>query len=135
MARGRFKPEWGGVRPMGSITACIPLRHIRPDPRAAERTSRPERIGIRRFHRSSAVAWWHDDADRGVGHQGAMGQQARTDENLEPLSTDGLDVVEARDADTIRLFLREWRRRVILDRAARPARSASAERPRGMMPA
>jgi hypothetical protein len=62
-----------------------------------------------------------------------MGQQARTDENLEPLSTDGLDVVEARDADTVRLFLREWRRRVILDRAARPARSVSDERPRGMM--
>jgi len=62
-----------------------------------------------------------------------MGQQARTDEDFEPLSTDGLEVVEARDADTVRLFLREWRRRVILDREARPARSAPDERPRVMM--
>jgi len=62
-----------------------------------------------------------------------MGQQARTDEDLEPLPTDGLEVVEARDVDTVRLFLREWRRRVILDRAARPARSAPGERPRVMM--
>jgi len=49
------------------------------------------------------------------------------------LSTDGLEVVEARDADTVRLFLREWRRRVILDGAAWPARSAPDERPRVMM--
>jgi hypothetical protein len=62
-----------------------------------------------------------------------MGQQARTDENSEPLSTDGLEVVEARDADTVRLFLREWRRRVILDRAARPARSTPDSRPRAMI--
>jgi len=62
-----------------------------------------------------------------------MGQQARTDEDFEPLSTDGLEVVEARDADTVRLFLREWRRRVILDREAPPVRSASDERPRVMM--
>jgi len=61
-----------------------------------------------------------------------MGQQARTDEDFEPLSTDGLEVVEARDADTVRLFLREWRRRVILDREARPARSVPDERPRVM---
>jgi hypothetical protein len=62
-----------------------------------------------------------------------MGQQARTDEDFEPLSTDGLEVVEARDADTVRLFLREWRRRVILDRAAWPARTAPDARPGLMM--
>lgn len=80
-----------------------------------------------------AVARWHDEADRGVGHETAMGQQARTDENFEPLSTDGLEVVEARDADTIRLFMREWRRRVVLERAGRPVRSAPDAQPRGMM--
>ena len=62
-----------------------------------------------------------------------MGQQARTDEDLEPLSTDGLEVVEARDADTVRLFLREWRRRVIFDRAVWSTQSAPDERPRVTM--
>ena len=62
-----------------------------------------------------------------------MGQQARCDEDLEPLPTDGLEVVEARDADTIRLFLREWRRRVVHERAAGPVRSEQEVRPREMM--
>ncbi len=93
----------------------------------------PEHARIRKIHRYLAVARWHDEADRGVDYDTAMGQQARTDENFEPLSTDGLEVVEARDADTARLFLREWRRRVILDRAARPARPAQDERPRVIM--
>jgi len=101
----------------------VPATHI----------SHPEHAGIRRIHRLLAAARWHDEVDRGVGHETAMGQQARTDENFEPLSTDGLEVVEARDADTVRLFLREWRRRVILDRAARPARTAQDERPRVIM--
>jgi hypothetical protein len=62
-----------------------------------------------------------------------MDQQARTDEDFEPLSTDGLEVVEARDADTMRLFLREWRRRFVLERAARSTRSARKDRPCEMM--
>jgi hypothetical protein len=62
-----------------------------------------------------------------------MGQQTRCDEDLKPLPTDGLEVVEARDADTVRLFLREWRRRVIHERAAGPMRSEPEVRPRAMM--
>ena len=62
-----------------------------------------------------------------------MGQKARTDEDFEPLSTDGLEVVEARDADTVRLFLREWRRRLILERGARPAQPPRDSRRRAMM--
>jgi hypothetical protein len=129
----QLESEWGGVRPVGSIIGRISLCRIRPDMRAGGRTGCPERTGISRIRRPVAVARWHDDADRGVGHETAMGQQARTDEDFEPLSTDGLEVVEARDADTVRLFLREWRRRVILDRAARPARTVPDARPGGMM--
>ena len=62
-----------------------------------------------------------------------MGQQARCDEDLEPLPTDGLEVVEARDADTVRLFLREWRRRVVHERAAGPVRSDREPQARAMM--
>ena len=62
-----------------------------------------------------------------------MGQRTRCDEDLEPLPTDGLEVVEARDADTVRLFLREWRQRVNHERATGPLRSEHEARPRGMM--
>ena len=123
--------QWVRSQPTSPYVTVDPIRGPRREP--ATHASRLEHAGIRRIRRPMAVARWHDEADRGVGHETAMGQQARTDENLEPLSTDGLEVVEARDADTVRLFLCEWRRRVILDRAARPARSAPDHRPRVMM--
>ena len=33
-------------------------------------------------------------------------------DQTEPLPTDGLQVEETRDPDTVRLFVKEWRRRV-----------------------
>jgi hypothetical protein len=62
-----------------------------------------------------------------------MGQQRRDEQDLEPLPTDGLQVEETRDADTVRRFLQEWRCRVILERAAGPAHFDRADRPRAIM--
>jgi len=39
-------------------------------------------------------------------------------EDGEALPTDGMDVDEARDDDTAQLFMREWRRRMIRERAS-----------------
>jgi hypothetical protein len=84
------------------ITVRMAFCHIRHDPRAAgvpaTHASHPEPAGISRIRRPVAVTQWHDEADRRVGHDTAMGQQARTDENSEPLSTDELEVVVAREA-------------------------------------
>lgn len=39
-------------------------------------------------------------------------------EDGEALPTEGMDVDEARDDDTAQLFMREWRRRMIRERAS-----------------
>jgi hypothetical protein len=36
-------------------------------------------------------------------------------DDADPLPTDGMEVEEFRDADTVRLFMLEWRRRVLRD--------------------
>jgi hypothetical protein len=42
-------------------------------------------------------------------------------DDAEPLPVDGMDVEEFRDADTVRLFMLEWRRRVARELPDAPA--------------
>ena len=50
-------------------------------------------------------------------------------DDAEPLPTDGMEVEEVRDADTVRLFMFEWRRRL----SEQPAQGRRSLRPGGMM--
>jgi hypothetical protein len=54
-------------------------------------------------------------------------------DDAEPVPTDGLEVQETRDADTVRLFILEWRRRLrhVSLEASSPA--GQAGRPDGMI--
>jgi hypothetical protein len=53
--------------------------------------------------------------------------------DAEPVPTDGLEVEETRDADTVRLFILEWRRRLRdVSLEASPA-DEQAQRPDGMI--
>jgi len=50
-------------------------------------------------------------------------------DDAEPLPTDGMEVEEVRDADTVRLFMLEWRRRL----REQPAPWRRSPGPGGMM--
>ena len=54
-------------------------------------------------------------------------------DDAEPLPTDGMDVEEFRDADTVRLFMLEWRRRVRRELPDQPMALRRIPRPGGMM--
>ena len=54
-------------------------------------------------------------------------------DDAEPLPTDGMEVEEFQDADTVRLFMLEWRRRVRREMPDQPAPERRALRPGGMM--
>jgi hypothetical protein len=56
-------------------------------------------------------------------------------DQTEPLPTDGLQVEETRDPDTVRLFVREWRRRIERDFIEYPVRSTQGPRWSGMIDA
>jgi len=43
-------------------------------------------------------------------------------DDTEPLSTDGMEVDEFRDTDTVRLFMLEWRRRLQREMSDQPTR-------------
>jgi hypothetical protein len=52
-------------------------------------------------------------------------------DDAEPLPIDGIEVEEIRDADTVRLLVQEWRRRL----REQPAPGERPLRPAGMMDA
>jgi hypothetical protein len=54
-------------------------------------------------------------------------------DQTEPLPTDGLQVEETRDPDTVRLFVREWRRRIGRDFIEYPVAREQAPRWSGMI--
>ena len=54
-------------------------------------------------------------------------------EDAEPLPTDGMDVEEFRDADTVRLFVLEWRRRTCGELPDLPTAMRRMPRPGSMM--
>ena len=54
-------------------------------------------------------------------------------DDAEPLSTDGMEVEEFRDADTVRLFMLEWRRRLQREMSDQPTSVGRSLRPGGMM--
>jgi len=54
-------------------------------------------------------------------------------DDAEPLPIDGMEVEEFRDADTVRLFMLEWRRRMRSELPDQPAHMRHAPRPGGMM--
>jgi len=54
-------------------------------------------------------------------------------DDAEPLPTDGMEVEEFRDADTVRLFMLEWRRRMRCKLPDLPAAMRQMPRPGGMM--
>ncbi|HQR52897.1 MAG TPA: hypothetical protein PLZ79_06480 [Burkholderiales bacterium] len=54
-------------------------------------------------------------------------------DQTEPLPTDGLQVEEARDPDTVRLFVREWRRRIDRDLIEYPVARAPTPRWSGII--
>ena len=56
-------------------------------------------------------------------------------DQTEPLPTDGLRVEEARDPDTVRLFVREWRRRIDRDFIEYPVPGTQVPRWSGMIDA
>ena len=66
-----------------------------------------------------------------AGEVPAMRTQYRDD--AEPLPTDGLEVHEIRDADTVRLFMLEWRRRLRHASPEASARSVQVPRPGDMI--
>jgi hypothetical protein len=51
----------------------------------------------------------------------------------EPLPTEGMDVEEFRDEDTVRLFMLEWRRRMRRELPDQPTALRHMPRPGGMM--
>lgn len=54
-------------------------------------------------------------------------------DRLEPLPTDGLEVEEFRDADTQRLFMLEWRRRLVREAVGQARSHGRVSRPRAMI--
>ena len=54
-------------------------------------------------------------------------------DDAEPLPTDGMEVEEFHDADTARLFMLEWRRRMRRALPDQPAGMRHEPRPGGMM--
>lgn len=54
-------------------------------------------------------------------------------DDAEPLPTDGMEVEEFRDADTVRLFMLEWRRRTCRELPDQPAVMRRMPRAGGMM--
>jgi len=54
-------------------------------------------------------------------------------DDAEPLPTDGMEVEEFRDADTVGLFMLEWRRRTRRDLPDQPAAMRHMPSPGGMM--
>jgi hypothetical protein len=54
-------------------------------------------------------------------------------DDAEPLPTDGMQVEEFRDADTVRLFMLEWRRRTCRDWLDRAVAVQPAQRRDGIM--
>jgi len=54
-------------------------------------------------------------------------------DQTEPLPTDGLEVEETRDPDTVRLFVREWRRRIERDFIEYPVARGQASGWSGMI--
>jgi hypothetical protein len=54
-------------------------------------------------------------------------------DHAEPLPTDGMDVEEFCDSDTMRLFMLEWRRRVQSEMPEQPAAARRSPWARGMM--
>ena len=54
-------------------------------------------------------------------------------DDAEPLPTDGMEVEEFRDADTVRLFMLEWRRRVRRELPDQPTAMRRMPRPGGML--
>ena len=54
-------------------------------------------------------------------------------DDAEPLPTDGMEVEEFRDADTVRLFMLEWRRRMHRELPDQPTVMRRMARPGGMM--
>ena len=54
-------------------------------------------------------------------------------DEAEPLPTDGMEVEEFRDADTVPLFMLEWRRRMRRELPDQPSRRQRVGRPGGMM--
>lgn len=54
-------------------------------------------------------------------------------DDAEPLPTDGMEVEEFRDADTVRLFILEWRRRVRRELPDQLTAVRRMPRPGGMM--
>jgi hypothetical protein len=54
-------------------------------------------------------------------------------DDAEPLPTDGMEVEEYRDADTVRLFMLEWRRRTRRELPDQATRMRPMARPSGMM--
>jgi hypothetical protein len=59
-------------------------------------------------------------------------QKYQDGDRPEPLPTDGLDVEEFRDADTQRLFMLEWRRRLVREAAEQGRFRGRTPRPRAM---
>ena len=54
-------------------------------------------------------------------------------DDAEPLPTDGMEVEEFRDADTVRLFMLEWRRRMRREMPDQATAMQRVPRPGGMM--
>jgi len=54
-------------------------------------------------------------------------------DDAEPLPIDGMEVEEFRDADTVRLFMLEWRRRMCRELPDHPTAMRRMPRPGGMM--
>ena len=54
-------------------------------------------------------------------------------DDAEPLPIDGMVVEEFRDADTVRLFMLEWRRRIRRELPDQPTALRHTPRPGGMM--
>lgn len=54
-------------------------------------------------------------------------------DDAEPLPTDGMEVEEFRDADTVRLFMLEWRRRMCREWPDQPGAMRRMPRASGMM--
>ena len=66
-------------------------------------------------------------------YRGAPPVRLQDCDDVEPLPTDGMEVEEFRDADTVRLFVLEWRRRVQREMSDQPSSVRRSLRPSGMM--
>ncbi len=54
-------------------------------------------------------------------------------DDAEPLPTDGMQVEEFRDADTVRLFMLEWRRRMCREWLEQAVATRHSQRSDGIM--